>query len=112
MDDDYDDELFDDEYDSDEEDSDDLSEDDFDDEDIDDYDDVDEDDPEERAARLRELELTGSLDGQQDGISSSWYTGYGMSVEDLDDLDAEEQAAYEAGYNDGYTAAGGWDNQS
>ena len=99
-DDDYENDL--DEYDDDEEDLDD--EEDFDD-DIDDYgdDEIDED-------RLRELEELGSLDGQQDGISGSWYTGYGMSVEDLDDLSDEEKDAYESGYSAGFGASGGWDN--
>lgn len=98
--DDYDDDYendFDDEYDEDDEDFD---------GDMDDYgdDEINED-------RLRELEELGSLDGQQDGISGSWYTGYGMSVEDLDDLSDEEKDAYESGYSAGFGASGGWDNR-
>lgn len=67
---------------------------------MDDYDEIDED-------RLRELEELGSMDGQQDGISGSFYTGYGMSVEDLDDLSDEEKNAYESGYYTGFDASGG-----
>ena len=57
--------------------------------------------------RLRELEELGSMDGQQDGISGSFYTGYGMSVEDFDTLSDEEKNAYESGYYSGFDASGG-----
>lgn len=57
--------------------------------------------------RLRELEELGSMDGQQDGISGSFYTGYGMSVEDYDALSDEEKNAYESGYCSGFDASGG-----
>jgi len=67
---------------------------------MDDYDEVDDD-------RLRELEELGSMDGQQDGISGSFYTGYGMSVEDYDALSDEEKNAYESGYCSGFDASGG-----
>ncbi len=73
-----------------------------DDEELDDDDDIISED------RLLELESLGSMDGQQDGISGSWYTGYGMSVEDLDDLSEEEKDAYESGYMTGFGASGGW----
>ena len=73
-----------------------------------DFDDEDDDETDEN--RLHELEELGSLDGQQDGISGSWYTGYGMSVEDLDGLSDEEKDAYESGYSMGFGASGGWEN--
>lgn len=58
---------------------------------------------------LSELEELGVMDGQQDAISGSFYTGFGMSV-DYDNLTDEEQEAYEMGYHTGYGAGGGWEN--
>lgn len=57
---------------------------------------------------LSELEELGSLDGQQDAISGTFYTGYGLSVDDLDSLSDEERDAYEAGYHTGFNAGGGF----
>ena len=57
---------------------------------------------------LSELEELGAMDGQQDAISGSFYTGFGMSVSDLDELSDEERDAYEAGYHTGFGAGGGW----
>lgn len=57
---------------------------------------------------LDELEELGVMDGQQDAISGVFYTGFGMSVEDLDSLSDEERDAYEAGYHTGFGAGGGW----
>lgn len=56
---------------------------------------------------LSELEELGVMDGQQDAFSGSFYTGYGMSVDDLDDLTDEERDAYEAGYYAGFETGGG-----
>ena len=57
---------------------------------------------------LDELEELGVMDGEQDAITGTFYTGFGMSVEDLDSLSDEERDAYEAGYHTGYGAGGGW----
>ena len=57
---------------------------------------------------LMELEELGVMDGQQDAISGVFYTGFGMSVEDLDSLSDEERDAYETGYHTGFGAGGGW----
>lgn len=57
---------------------------------------------------LSELEELGTMDGQQDAISGSFYTSHGMSVDDLDDLSDEEREAYETGYHTGFGAGGGW----
>ncbi|MDO5480410.1 MAG: hypothetical protein Q4F58_01940 [Candidatus Saccharibacteria bacterium] len=57
---------------------------------------------------LDELEELGVMDGQQDAISGSFYTGFGVSVEDLDSLSDEERDAYEMGYHTGFGAGGGW----
>ena len=81
------------------------------DEDFDDFDNEDnldsDDNNEIVTSRLMELEELGSMDGQQDGISGSFYTGYGASVEDLDNLSDEEKNAYEMGYYNGFDASGG-----
>lgn len=84
------------------------------DEDFDDFDDDDDDlgdeDDENYEAdyeQLMELENLGFMDGQQDGISSSFYMGYGVSVEDLDSLSDEEKNAYETGYYNGFDSSGG-----
>lgn len=60
---------------------------------------------------LMDLEELGAMDGQQDAISGSWYTGYGMSVDNIDELTDEEQNAYETGYMNGFNAGGGWDSE-
>ena len=57
---------------------------------------------------LGDLEDLGVMDGQQDAISGSCYTGFGMSVDDFDSLSDEERDAYESGYLDGFNAGGGW----
>ena len=57
---------------------------------------------------LGDLEDLGVMDGQQDAISGSYYTGFGMSVDDFDALSDEEKNAYESGYLDGFNAGGGW----
>ena len=56
---------------------------------------------------LNELEELGVMDGEQDAISGSYYTGYGMSVEDLSELSDEERDAYEMGYHTWFGAGGG-----
>ena len=67
------------------------------------------DDPDDASGRdLTELEELGVMDGQQDAISGSFYTGFGMSVDDLDSLSDEERDAYEMGYHTGFGAGGGW----
>lgn len=97
-----------DDYDEDYLEDEDLDEEDEDLDDFDDEDDLNSDANEEVSmSRLMELEELGSMDGQQDGISGSFYTGYGMSVEDLDDLSDEEKNAYESGYYTGFDASGG-----
>ena len=92
-----------------------FDEDDEDYDDLDEYDEFDEDNSDEDDEigeiddnRLCELENLGSMDGQQDGISGSYYAGYGMSVDDLDDLTDAEKDAYESGYMSGFGASGGW----
>ena len=57
---------------------------------------------------LGDLEDLGVTDGQQDAISGSYYTGFGMSVDNFDELSDEEKNAYEAGYMNGFNAGGGW----
>lgn len=57
---------------------------------------------------LSRLEELGLMDGQQDAISGSFYTGYGLSVDDFENLSDEERDAYEMGYHTGFGAGGGW----
>ena len=77
-------------------------------EDLGDFDDVDSSDSSDDGRDLNELEELGVMDGQQDAISGSFYTGFGMSVEDSDSLSDEERDAYETGYHTGFGAGGGW----
>ncbi|MBQ3440967.1 hypothetical protein IJG27_01480 [Candidatus Saccharibacteria bacterium] len=58
---------------------------------------------------LGDLEDLGVMDGQQDAIAKSYYTGFGVSVDDFDSLSEEEKGAYEMGYMTGYNAGGGWE---
>ena len=76
------------------------------DEDIDGDDDLDASDDAGGGRDLMELEELGVMDGQQDAVSSSFYTGFGVSV-DFDELSDEEREAYEMGYYTGYGAGGG-----
>lgn len=73
----------------------------------DDFDDEMEDD-DGGTQNLSRLEELGLMDGQQDAISGSFYTGYGLSVDDFENLSDEERDAYEMGYHTGFGAGGGW----
>lgn len=73
----------------------------------DDFDDEMEDDDGD-TQNLSRLEELGLMDGQQDAISGSFYTGYGLSVDDFENLSDEERDAYEMGYHTGFGAGGGW----
>lgn len=73
----------------------------------DDFDDEMEDDDGD-TQNLSRLEELGLIDGQQDAISGSFYTGYGLSVDDFENLSDEERDAYEMGYHTGFGAGGGW----
>lgn len=97
----------DDEYDAEYDDLD--SDSDFDDDIDDTFDDTEDSDDNVASGRdLNELEDLGMMDGQQDAVSGTFYAGYGLSVDDLDSLSAEEKDAYEMGYHTGFGAGGGW----